>query len=77
VALLASGALTDAGTGLALEIRKTLAAWKDDPVPADALARAAELNAEHRLRWQLAHDKSHPGTVTPLADSLLADLPSA
>jgi HEXXH motif-containing protein len=64
VALLASGALTEVGTGLASEIRKTLAEWKRDPVPADALARAAELNAEHRLRWQLAHDKtalrSHP-----------------
>lgn len=64
VALLASGALTEVGTGLASEIRKTLAAWKDDPVPADALARAAELNAEHRLRWQLAHDKSDPGTAS-------------
>jgi uncharacterized protein len=50
--LLASGRLTGAGEEFVSEVRTTLLAWKNDAVPAEAMARAERENAQHRTDWR-------------------------
>ncbi|MFC9973054.1 HEXXH motif domain-containing protein [Spirillospora sp. NPDC127200] len=49
--LLESGALTSAGERFVLELTRTLDDWRTEPVPAEAAARAAAQNAQHRTDW--------------------------
>jgi len=50
-----SSALTAAGRVFIAEMSARLADWQGEPVPVRAETMAAEMGAEHRLRWQLAH----------------------
>jgi HEXXH motif-containing protein len=53
--LRSSGRLTSAGMDFVGEMARTLAPWQDEPVPTDALARAARAAESHQTQWQSVH----------------------
>jgi len=62
-ALLASGQLTAAGMDFAGEMARVLAAWQEEPVPAEALAIANRKAQSHLARWRARNGPA--ATTTP------------
>ncbi|TDC05724.1 HEXXH motif domain-containing protein [Nonomuraea longispora] len=63
--LMASGLLTSAGKRFVAQMRRVLAAWQDEPVPASAQARARAEAEGHLARWRRAHGHPAFGTSRP------------
>jgi HEXXH motif-containing protein len=59
--LLSSGQLTPEGLEFAREMARILAAWKGEPVPAEALAVARAKASRHATQWHADHGAMHPG----------------
>jgi HEXXH motif-containing protein len=64
-----SGLLTVAGQEFLAGLRAALAAWLRESLPADAEEQAAELNADHEVRWRVTHLVPAADLVVLLADA--------
>jgi HEXXH motif-containing protein len=64
--------LTATGRVLTLGMLRVLEAWRQEPVSSAAETIAAEISAEHRLRWRLAHRDPDTQAVDALARAWLA-----
>jgi hypothetical protein len=59
--------LSDLGQRLVAGLARTAATWQDEPVPAEVLAAAEAVVADHRARWRLHHLRPDSGVVEVLA----------
>jgi hypothetical protein len=64
-----SGLLTEVGRDFLAEIREEVGTWLDEPLPAVAQERAADLSTDHEARWRLVHLMPDPDRVHALADA--------
>jgi HEXXH motif-containing protein len=71
-ALIRSNVLTAAGRALADGMLAALAARRHPPVPAPASGVAAEIAAEHQIRWRLAHVRPAAAAVDAASRDYLA-----
>jgi HEXXH motif-containing protein len=62
-----SAALTESGSHFLSAIRRKLAEWQDESVPAEAADHAADLSLDHRVRWRLRHLVPDQAAVDSLA----------
>ncbi|HEX3963817.1 MAG TPA: HEXXH motif domain-containing protein [Trebonia sp.] len=64
-----SGLLTEAGRDFLAEIRQEVGTWLNEPLPAVAQERAADLTTDHEARWRLAHLVPDPDGIRALAEA--------
>jgi HEXXH motif-containing protein len=65
--LISSGTLTEAGRVLTSGLLNRLAAWRDEAVSGHAADIAAEVRADHRLRWRVTRLRPDADAVGDLA----------
>jgi HEXXH motif-containing protein len=58
--LLSRELLTPDGTRFCLGMARTLEAWVDEPVPAEALIRARDAAGRHRAAWEASNGPASP-----------------
>lgn len=64
-----TGLLTEAGRQFLTGIRREVAAWLDEPLPAAAEEHVADLATDHEARWRLSHLQPDARAIRALADA--------